>query len=107
MTKATSRQRLLGAVAILAFVTACTAHPPSRTEIPVSVPGHRTDIVSVCYDSGDHSRAEIEAVALAICPENTAQITAWRVDRVLNECPLLKKSRVSFICAPARLGYGQ
>ena len=101
MTKAASRQRLLGAVAILAVVTGCTAHPPSRTENPVSVPGGRTDIVSVCYESGDHSRAEIEAVALAVCPEKTARVTAWRVDRVLNECPLLKKSRVSFICVPA------
>ena len=100
-----SRRRLMGIVGILLFVSACAALPPTKTENPLSVPGGRTDIVSVCYDSGDHSRREIEAVALASCPEKTGAVTAWRVDRVLNECPLLKKSRVSLICVPARTQY--
>lgn len=105
MTVGAARRGFLLAVAMVGAVSACTAIPPTKTENPLSVPGSRTDIVSVCYDSKDHTRGDIEAVALANCRDKAVAVTAWQVDRVFNECPLLKKSRVSFICVTPRRGY--
>lgn len=89
-------------LAALTLLAACETAPPTVTVNPLTVPGNRTDIVSVCYDSGDHERAEIEAVALAECEKPAAVVTPWRTDKILNECPLFKRTRISFVCAPAR-----
>ncbi len=94
------RARWALAGAILFGVAACTDFPPTQTENPLNVPSERKDIVSVCYDDSDHGRSEIETVALAACGKNTAKVTPWRVDKLLNDCPVFKKSRASFLCVP-------
>ena len=88
--------------ALVLMAGACADHPPTVTNTPLSVPKGRGDIVSVCFSAGDHTREAVEAVALEHCPKGTASVTAWTVDRVLNDCPVMKKSRASFLCVPGR-----
>lgn len=90
--------RLLPVGSLLLFLASCMDHPPTKTAIPLSVPFDRTDIVSVCYDKGDHNRSDIEAVALETCGKQAISVTPWRVDTYLNDCPILKKTRASFVC---------
>lgn len=85
----------------LFFLSSCADIPPTETENPLTVPSARKDIVSVCYDAGDHSRSEIQSVALAACDKGTVSVTPWRIDKYLNECPVLKKTRISFLCVKA------
>ena len=85
----------------LLFLSSCADFPPTETENPLTVPSDREDIVSVCYDAGDHSRSDIETVALAACEKGTVAVTPWRIDKYLNECPVLKKTRISFLCVKA------
>ncbi len=87
--------------ASLFFLSACADLPPTETENPLIVPSDRKDIVSVCHDSGDHSRADIQSVALKACGKGTVSVRPWRVDKVFNECPVFKKTRVSFLCVTA------
>lgn len=87
---------LVGVLCVL--VAACADLPPTKTANPLNVPPERDDIVSVCYDAGDHGRAEIEAVALKACGKKATAVTPWQTDKYLNDCPVLKKSRISFIC---------
>jgi len=93
-------QRQLAAVGLL-FVTACAVPPPTKTENPLTVSKDRKDIVSVCYASGNHSRADVRAVAMQACGAGTVSVAPWRIDEYLNECPILKKTRVSFLCFKA------
>jgi hypothetical protein len=91
------------AVAVLAILAgACADHPPTKTTLPIAVPPNRTDIVAVCFSPGDHTREAIEAVALELCPKGSVAVTAWKVDKVLNDCPIMKKSRASFVCVSGR-----
>ena len=85
----------------LFFVSACTDLPPTATENPLTVPEKRNDIVSVCYAPGDHHHADVRAVALQPCGPDTVAVTPWRIDKYLNECPVLRKTRVSFLCVKA------
>lgn len=89
------------AAAGLVLASACTDLPPTKTENPLTVSEERKDIVSVCYAPGDHSRADVRAVALQACGRDTVAVTPWRIDKYLNECPVLKKTRVSFLCVKA------
>ena len=88
------------AAAGLLYTSACTDLPPTTTENPLTVPEGRKDIVSVCYATG-HSRSDIRAVALEACGKDTVSVTPWRIDEYLNACPVLKKTRVSFLCVKA------
>jgi len=98
-----SRGGLLRSLAAsgLLLLPACTGLPPTETDNPLTVSSDRQDIVSVCYDPGDHSRSEIQTVALATCPKRTVSVTPWRIDKYFNECPVLKKTRISFLCVTA------
>jgi hypothetical protein len=90
------------ACALLLGATGCTDLPPTQTENPLTVSAGRKDIVSVCYNETIHTRSEIEAVARVACGDGTRAVRAWRVDQVFNDCPILKKTRASFVCVPAR-----
>lgn len=87
-------------VSLAALAGACTAYPPTVTTDPLLGPAAGGAVVSVCYDSSDHGRREIEQIALQACPKSTAAVTPWRLDTLLNECPLFKKTRISFRCVP-------
>jgi hypothetical protein len=87
-------------VSLAALAGACTAYPPTVTTGPLLGPAAGGAVVSVCYDSSDHGRREIEQIALQACPKPTAAVTPWRLDTLLNECPLFKKTRISFRCVP-------
>ncbi|NKB59832.1 MAG: hypothetical protein GKS00_26275 [Alphaproteobacteria bacterium] len=93
-----SGRRLLILGALCVLTAACADLPPTKTANPLNVSPDRSDIVSVCYDDGDHGRAEIEAVALEACGKGATAVTPWQVDKYLNDCPMLKKSRISFMC---------
>tara|TARA_Y100000588_G_scaffold386020_1_gene480620 strand:- start:1924 stop:2232 length:309 start_codon:yes stop_codon:yes gene_type:complete len=90
-------QQVVAATALL-IIAACTDLQPTKTENPLAVPGDRKDIVSVCYSPADHSRVDIQTVALKLCGQDAVTVTPWRIDKYLNDCPILKKTRVSFLC---------
>ena len=99
----TGRCRVMRSLAAASFLAlaSCTEFPPTKTENPLTVPSDRKDIVSVCYDADDHSRAEIQSVARGECSKNTVSVRPWRIDKVFNDCPMFKKTRVSFLCVAA------
>jgi hypothetical protein len=72
------------------------SYPPSVTSNPEL--GSGGAVVSICYNSSDHGRREIEQIALKACPQPAVAVTPWRLDVILNECPLFKKTRISFKC---------
>ena len=91
--------KAIAAVLLTLLAGACAA-PPTKTTNPLFVPENRKDIVSVCYSAGTNKRDEIEAVAMKACPKGTVGVRPWKVDKFLNDCPMLKKTRVSFVCVP-------
>lgn len=81
-----------------AFATGC-ARSPSFTEtdkwIGADAPG---PTVSVCYSAAESTREQVMAFALAKCSEDHRALTLIDEDSALNNCPLLKRQRVTFSC---------
>jgi len=65
-------------------------------------------VVSVCYAPLVTDRAaEVEPVARKACATAgvaDARLQVWKTTHLLNECPLLKKSRIAYRCLPAEIG---
>lgn len=74
---------------------------PGVTENPLDTPEGGRPVVSVCYPPLVTDRAELEPVAAAACETSgvgDASLRYWKKNLILNECPLLKKARMSFYC---------
>ncbi len=78
---------------------------PGLTENPLDTPQDGPPVVSVCYPPlvTDLAR-ETAPVALKACAAagvEDATLQAWKRTHILNDCPLLKKSRIAYRCLPA------
>jgi hypothetical protein len=73
---------------------------PFVTVNPSLSPPNGEQVVSICYDANATTREEIAAIAQKECKEEGAGLNFWVQDKTLNECPILAKIRVSFLCIP-------
>ncbi|MEQ9491166.1 MAG: hypothetical protein RIM72_19470 [Alphaproteobacteria bacterium] len=91
---------VLALSAIILFAAAC-ARSPSVTDtdkwVSANAPG---PVVSVCYSAAESTREEVMAFALAECREDLQALILIGEDTALNDCPLLKRARVTFACVP-------
>ena len=99
---------VVGRVALALMIGGCAA--PGITENPLGTPAEGPPVVSVCYAplAGDSSD-EIERIARKACAATgvaEARLQHWKRDYILNDCPLLKKSRISYHCLPATVQPG-
>ena len=78
---------------------------PGPTGNPLDTPLEGPPVVSVCYAPLVTDRAgEIEPVARTACADAgvaDATLGYWKRTAILNDCPLLKKSRIAYVCLPA------
>jgi hypothetical protein len=90
------------------LIGGCAA--PGPTENPLDTPEDGLPVVSVCYAPLLADRVDdIEPVAREACAAAgipDATLRYWKKDHILNECPLFKKSRISFYCEPGAAGGG-
>jgi hypothetical protein len=65
-----------------------------------------TQVVSMCYHANATTREEVTTLAAKECKEEGSTVTFWHHDTAFNDCPILAKTRVSFLCvslaAPAK-----
>lgn len=86
--------------ALILLISAC-ARAPSVTDtdtwVAASAPG---PAVSICYSAVESTREEVMALALLECAEGLNALTLVNEDTAFNDCPLLKRARVTFACVP-------
>ncbi len=82
----------------LLVVSAGCAREPSETTADVwqQVPGET--VVSVCYSAAVSTRAQIESYAQGLCPAAKPLVELIDHDNFLNNCPLSKRNRATFLC---------
>jgi len=85
--------------AVLSVLAGCGA-PPFVTSTPKEKPGGDLQVVSVCYHANSTTREEVYQVALKECEIEGSSLEFFHHDKLLNECPVLAKTRVSFLCMP-------
>jgi hypothetical protein len=55
-------------------------------------------VVSICYHANATTREEVMAIAAKDCREEGSTVTFWNHEITFNDCPILAKIRVSFLC---------
>jgi len=77
---------------------------PGLTQNPPDTPEDGAPVVSYCYAPVATDReTEIRPLAEEACAAavtGAVDTVYWRRSYFLNECPLLKKVRVSYVCRP-------
>ena len=86
----------VGIVAIMVCISCVAA--PFATSNPTKHPESDVQVVSICYHAGTTTREQIMLAASENCEIEGSILQFWRHDRMLNECPILAKTRVSFLC---------
>jgi len=82
---------------------ASVAGDPEKTAIPYDAPlDVRSGMVAVCYSAHVSTPEQVSVAAAELCSEPNTPVRLWRDDLVMNECPLFKKRRAVFICAPIK-----
>jgi hypothetical protein len=71
---------------------------PFVTSNPAIKSPDETEVVSMCYHANATTREEVTALAAKECTVEDSTVTFWHHDTVLNDCPILAKTRVSFLC---------
>lgn len=89
-------------VMFLVFPTLLTGcgSPPFITSSPNISPPDEEQVVSVCYNANNTTRDDIRALAVKECTVEGSGLEFWHHDKALNDCPILAKARVSFLCIP-------
>jgi hypothetical protein len=89
------------ALAAPLLLAACS--DPGLTENPLNTPPKGDPVVSVCYPPLVTRGEELTPVAAEGCLQagvENAELRDWTKNLVFNECPLFKKARRSWFCAP-------
>lgn len=85
---------------ILPLVLAGCGAAPFATSNPSIRPPDGVQVVSVCYHANNTTREAVRAIAVKECTEEESTLKFWHHDTTLNDCPVLAKTRVSFLCLP-------
>lgn len=94
--KLLSPAMILGSVLLLA---SCATDPSvtDNTNVKKIPEGYKA--VSICYSGDQEDKAVAEKLALDSCPEGTTNLHLWDHNAVMNSCPILKRRRITFLCA--------
>ena len=92
--------KMMAAAAIL-FVAAC-AEGPFPTGNPKIPAPDGAQVVSMCYHASATTREEVMSLAAKECDVEQSSVELWHHDKMFNSCPILAKTRVSFICVPPK-----
>ena len=89
------------AVAASLFVVGC-AEKPFHTGNPNIQAPDGVQVVSVCYHANVTTREEVVSLAVKECDVEGSGVEFWHHDKMFNSCPILAKTRVSFLCVPPK-----
>ena len=85
--------------ASVAVLAGCGA-PAFITSSPGIAPPNEEQVVSVCYNANNTTREKIADLAVKECSIEGSELQFFHHDKALNDCPILAKARVSFLCIP-------
>lgn len=80
------------------FLLAACARAPSETEPDIWQLRGDEPVVSVCYTAAVSTRQQVEAFAHSLCPAGYSGVELIDHDNFLNNCPLSKRNRATFLC---------
>jgi len=84
-------------VAVVMSLGGCGERP-----FPTSNPGIPSpkglQVVSMCYHANSTTREEVMELAAKECTEEGYSVEFWHHDKTFNDCPILAKTRASFLC---------
>ena len=100
--------KLLFAIILLVgstlMVASCTPRmnvggQPFVTKDPKYLPRAKNQkYVSICYNADNTDEGTIKELAQKSCMQPGANVRVHSQDLILNECPVLSKARVTFLC---------
>jgi len=75
---------------------------PFITTNPVGLPRADTqEYISICYNADTTTRQSVEALATKSCKRDiVGGVKFYSHDMVFNDCPVVTKARVTFLCRP-------
>ena len=79
------------------WISGCGAAPFVTDNLAIKSPDD-LQIISICYHANATTREEVTAFAVKKCKEEGSTVTFLHHDKMFNDCPILAKMRVSFIC---------
>lgn len=82
----------------LLMLGACSTSPSitNTNDVREIPPGY--EAVSICHSGDMDERSEVIDLALSQCPVSTQRLYNWDQDSFMNNCPILKRKRVTFLC---------
>ena len=92
--------KMMAAAAIL-FVAGC-AEGPFPTGNPKIPAPDGAQVVSMCYHANATTREEVMSLAAKECEVERSSVEFWHHDKTFNSCPIMAKTRVSFLCVPPK-----
>jgi hypothetical protein len=87
----------IGLLSMAVLLSAC-ARDASLTSSDVWHAGQNQTAVSVCYSASVSTREQVLALAAEACPVDKSVPTLIDEDSFLNDCPLSKRIRATFLC---------
>lgn len=82
---------------VLPMVLAACASEPAETHASATR-FSQSPKVAICYSAKASTEAQIRSMALKSCPEGTRGVELWDHDTLMNDCPMSRKNRVTFLC---------
>ena len=86
-------------VVLLCLVVAGCAREPSQTTSDDWQLRQGQNVVSVCYSAAVSTQDQIESFAQTLCPAAEPFVRLIDHDNFLNDCPLSKRNRATFVCS--------
>ena len=92
------RYGIVAGVLLLGAGLAACAGAPVLTQPPTKLPGDKRALVAVCYRESNTTEEEVRKVAASGCPWADSTVTPVKDDVLFNNCPAVKKRRITFVC---------
>lgn len=80
-----------------ASLLAGCANEPTITDTTGTKPAPG-QVVALCYNASNTSRSELATLALEQCQTGATGVTPWEHDSLMNNCPITKRNRITFLC---------
>ena len=86
-------------VVFFCLLAAGCAREPSQTAPDDWQLRQDQTVVSVCYSAAVSTQDQIESFAQTLCPAAEPVVRLIDHDNFLNDCPLSKRNRATFVCS--------